>query len=176
MQTTVEQCTSISCAKLQKTIRHTIDKTNPNASNEDVFQATLQQLAVYKINGQTFQFTHMQNQLGGYRWFFLCPSCNMRVTKLFLPPVSSGLPQIYLCKTCHKLKNQSSSMGYSRIYRRVTRPLKRLQKIEAKLKIGHLRKETIQALLDEYEKIEADMKNSTEYRLYVFMKKRGVKN
>ena len=65
-------------------------------------------------------------------------------------------------------------MGQNRIYRQVTKPLKRLKEIEKKLENGYLGSTKIKKLLDEYEAIESQMENTPEYRLYVFKKTRNM--
>ena len=128
----------------------------------------------FKVNGQTFDYTAIKNKLGGYRWFFCCPKCGRRSSKLFLPPEGSSKENLYLCKRCHKLKNQSSIFGQNSIYKRVTRPLKRLDNIAKRLERGYLSPERVKELLDEYDAIEKRLKSSQEYRLYAFKKKRGM--
>jgi hypothetical protein len=61
-------------------------------------------------------------------------------------------------------------MGQNQIYRKVTRPLKRLKEIEDKISHGHLKTDKVQALLNEYEMIEKHLKASPEFRLYSFKK------
>lgn len=65
-------------------------------------------------------------------------------------------------------------MGQNKLYKKVTRPLKRMQEIRDKLERGHLTSKKIQELLDEYEKLEQEVKNCPEYRLYAFKKKQGI--
>jgi hypothetical protein len=61
------------------------------------------------------------------------------------------------------------------IYKKVVKPLKRLREIEEKLEKGHLMKDKVQELLNEYDELEKQMKDTQEYRLYAFKKKRGIK-
>lgn len=172
----VEHCRSISCSTLQTSIRKLINKNYPGSPKEDIFNLTQEELRKFDINGQTFVFTHVENQLGGYRWFFLCGRCNRKVNKLFLPPKEAvALEQKYFCKKCHRLKNESVLRANNKLYKTVLRPLKLLRDIEKKLEIGHLRAEKVKELLDEYDVLEKSMRDSPEYRLYVFKKKRGLK-
>jgi hypothetical protein len=136
---------------------------------------TLKKLNEFTANNQSFEYEPIENYLGGYRWFFKCPKCKKRSTKLFLPPKELSLrTQKYYCKNCHKLKNQSALQGQNNIFRKVTRPLKRLKDIEDKIARGHLTKDKIQILLDEYEGIEDQLRNSPEYRLYTFRLKHNL--
>ncbi len=172
MQVTVESCHSVSINTLQKSIKKLISKDYPGATVDEVYNHTLSHLNNFSIEGQIFEYEAIPNHLGGHRWFFLCPECKARSSKLFLPPESAeGRKRIYLCKGCHKLKNQSAIQGQNNMYRKVTKPLKRLKEIEDKIARGHLKSEKVQELLDEYEKIEQRLKDSPEFRLYTFKKK-----
>lgn len=176
MALSVEQCSSIACNTLQKNIKKLINKEFPGATEDEVFSHTQAELVKFEINGQIFKYDYMRNQLGGYRWFFLCDKCNKKANKLFLPPKEAvGYEHQYLCKRCHKLKNESVLKANSKLYKSVLRPLKKLREIEQKLEIGHLRPEKTKELLDEYDAIEKEMKSTPEYRLYVFKRKRGLK-
>ena len=173
---TLENCTCLYVGMLQKTFKKKALKDDSNIQEEELRTIVQSNLEGFTVNGQTFQYTSIRNRLGGHRWFFLCPKCSRRVSKLFLPPKGGNtLEQKYLCKNCHGLKNQSAVMGQNRIYRQVTKPLKRLREIERKLENGYLGSERIKAYLDEYEAIEQAMKNTPEYRLYVFKRTRNLK-
>lgn len=176
MQITVESCQSICMSALQKEIRYAIEKEKLEFKDENAaYELFVQELNKFSVNGQTFKYISKENYLGGYRWFFLCPKCNKRANKLFLPPVAAtSREQKYLCKACHKLKNQSSLVGSNQLYKAVMRPLKRLKDIEDRIARGHLKSEKIQSLLDEYELIESRLKESQEYRLYDFKRKHGL--
>lgn len=173
---TVEQCSSLSIAALQKAIRRTIERDYPGSTEQEVYSFTEEELKKFVINSQTFEYTSIKNILGGYRWFFICPKCKNRANKLFLPPEGLNLERKYYCKNCHNIKNQSVLMGSNKVYKKVIRPLKRLKEIEDKISKGYLTNEAIQALLTEHEKIEDEIKSSTEYRLYLFKKKHGMSN
>jgi hypothetical protein len=172
----VEQCTSISCNTLQTNIRKMIDKDYPDSTEEEIFNYTLEELKGFKINEQTFDYVFIKNQLGGFRWFFVCPKCKNKANKLFLPPKEAlGREQKYHCKRCHHLRNESVIMANNKLYRTVLKPLKRLRDIEKKLEIGHLKGDKVKEFLDEYERLEKEMRTTPEYRLYIFKKKRGMK-
>ena len=176
MKLVAEQCSVINISNLQKTVRRNLDLNNPDATDEEIFKYTEDELNKFQINGQGFSYTFMKNILGGYRWFFQCGKCRARVQKLFLPPeIFPGYERKYLCKECHNLCNESVLKAKNKIYRRVIQPLKKLQAIETKLEKGHLTEKKTVELLDEYDGIEQEMKNCLEYRQYVFKKKRGLK-
>jgi uncharacterized protein YlaI len=176
MKLVAEQCSVISISNLQKTIRKIINRDDPTASDEDIFKYTEEELLKFQVNNQTFQYTYMKNQLGGYRWFFICEGCKSRVQKLFLPPeVFKDYKQLYLCKECHNLLNESVMKANNNLYKKVIRPLRKLRKIEVQLEKGHLQEKKVEELLNEYDAIEREMKTCPEYRLYAFKKKRGMK-
>jgi len=175
MKIALENCLSLCVGKLQKAIRKTINRDYPESTDEEVYQYTERDLAIFTANDQTFKYTALTNRLGGHRWFFLCPSCNRRVSKLFLPPDQCGLVREYRCKDCHGLRNQSALMGQNKFYRKVTRPLKRMKEIEDRIARGHLSTEKTQELLNEYDAIEKELKSAPEYRLYQFKRRHGLK-
>jgi len=175
MPVTVESCSHINISTLQKAIKKLVDKYYPESSQEEMHQHVMDELNKVEVNGQKFEFDSQPNYLGGFRWFFSCPKCNKRASKLFLPPITAkNREQRYLCKTCHKLKNQSAIMGQNKIYKKVTRPLKRMKEIEDRLTRGYMKGEKVQELLNEYETLENLMKASPEYRLFSFKKKHNL--
>jgi hypothetical protein len=174
MKITLEHCSYIFIGYLQKAIRKILKRDYPGASAEELYHYMEQELKKFTVNDQFFEFISMPNRFGGNRWFFLCPRCKNKASKLFLPPEQSLLEKKYLCKTCHNLKNQSTVMGQNKMYKHVTRPLIRLKKIQEKLEAGYLNNTTIERLLNEYEQIETTLKKRPEYRLYVFRKQHEV--
>lgn len=175
MQLTVEKCSSININSLQKTIKRLIKRDYPDSNVEEVYTHTLAELKKFVVNDQVFEYEALENHLGGHRWFFLCPKCKSRASKLFLPPdIIKNREQKYLCKSCHKLKNQSALQGQNNMYRLVTKPLKRMKEIQDKINRGHLKAEKVQALLNEHDALEKQLKDSPEYRLYTFKKKHDM--
>jgi superfamily II helicase len=175
MTVSVEQCSVITSNTLQKNIRKDINKKWPQATRDEIFNRTQEELDKFTVHDQKFKFMWVPNQFGGFRWFFLCERCNGKALKLFLPPKEAyEYEHKYFCKRCHKLKNESLIRCNNGLYKHVLRPLYRMKAIEKKLEVGHLRPEKTRELLDEYEAIENEMKQSPEYRLYVFKKKRGL--
>ena len=175
MQLMAEQCSSISCSDLQTNIRKMIRKDYPDSSIQETFEHTQEELNKFAIDGQHFEYSYYENQLGGYRWFFVCSKCHTKVNKLFLPPQHfEGYERLYLCKSCHHLKNESVIKANNNLYKTVLKPQRKLRAIEKKLEVGHLRPEKIKELLDEYESIERAIRETPEYRLYLFKKKRNL--
>ena len=110
MQITVENCSSVDINTLQKTIKKIINRDYPESTQEEFYDLTLKELNKFTVNDQVFEYEAMENYLGGYRWFFKCPKCKKRCSKLFLPPIELATRvQKYYCKNCHKLKNQSAA-------------------------------------------------------------------
>jgi hypothetical protein len=175
MQVTVEACSSICMNTLQRQVKKIVDKDYPNATPQEVYDNVVKELKNFSVNNQTFDYFAHVNYLGGHRWFFLCPKCKNQAIKLFLPPETApDREHLYLCKACHKLKNQSALMGQNNMYRKVTRPLRRLKEIEDKIARGHIKAEIVQKLLDEYESLEKHLKEAPEFRLYSFKKKHNL--
>lgn len=175
MQVTVESCFSVCISPLQKSIKKIVEKDYPDSTPEELKEFFYKELKKFSVNDQTFEYVAVDNYLGGYRWFFLCPRCGKQCGKLFLPPQECKNREAkYLCKNCHRLKNQSAIMSQSNIYKKVTRPLKRMKDIEDKISRGHLRNEKVQELLNEYETIEKELRASPEFRLYTFKKKHSL--
>jgi len=175
MKLVAEQCTIVSISSLQKEIRKLINKEDATANEEEVFHYTEQELNKFRINNQVFQYTFIKNKLGGYRWFFICEKCAGRVLKLFLPPEAfADYEHKYFCKECHSLLNESVMKANNSLYQKVIRPLRRLKEIELKLEKGHLTGQKVEELLNEYDKIELELKSRPEYRHYAFKKKRGM--
>lgn len=49
-------------------------------------------------------------QYGGFRYWFSCPHCSRRATKLFYP-ITEGALNSYLCRRCLKLSYQSRNIS-----------------------------------------------------------------
>jgi hypothetical protein len=171
MRLAVETCTCICIHSLQKAIKKIINRDYPESTMEELYEHTLEELRKFSVNDQVFEYESMDGYLGGYRWFFLCPKCKKRSSKLFLPPLwAKNRERLYACKICHRLRNLSSITGMNSTYQKITRPLRRIKEIEDKISKGHLASEKIQELLNEYEALEQQLKSSPEYHLYSFKK------
>lgn len=140
----------------------------------DFYKLVEDSLKTFNLNGQTFEYKRKANNFGGYRWFIICPKCKKPSLKLFLPSRHADREQRYLCKICHKLKNSSLLLGNTKKYKKVIKPLKKLEKLRAQLLKRGLTPERAKPILDEYEQIEKELASSPEYRLYKFQKEYGV--
>ena len=130
----------------------------------------LKSLKKFTLNEQIFDYKSFKNNLGGFRWYVLCPQCGALCLKLYLPNKYKDKEQQYLCKDCHGLKNSSSLLGATNKYKKVVRPLKRLELIKVALMRKSMNSEKAKPLLEEYEKIERELLNSPEYRLWKFQR------
>jgi hypothetical protein len=172
MKLLVEQCSVLDISALQRSISKDIRENYPDITQEEKLEIILHELDMFRVGEQSFNYTHKENFLGGYRWAFLCPKCNREARKLFLPPIEkSDHEHRYLCRICHNLINESNCPQTRKMYTKVFRPLRKLQEIESKLEKGYLQPSKVEALLNEYDAIEAEMKKSVEYRLYSFRKR-----
>jgi len=131
-------------------------------------------LRKFILNGQEFEYSFKRNYLGGYRWYVLCPKCKTPCLKLYLPNNFKDREQLYLCKKCHDLKNSSSLLGATNRYKKVIKPLKRLEAIKATLLKTKLSSDRAKDLLLEYEQIERELAACPEFRLWEFQKKHCI--
>jgi hypothetical protein len=170
----LDDCSQLCISRLYGAVKKSVMKDYDPKPEE--FVETIQQaLSEFVVNNQTFEYDIFHNKVGRQRWYFKCPKCLQRTTKLFLPPEGKGFEPKYLCKRCHSLKPRSTTMGPTHMYKYVYRPLKKLYTIERKLqKSRWLPSEKIELLLAEYKRIEEEMKKSPYYKLYEFKKKRGL--
>jgi hypothetical protein len=124
----------------------------------------------FTLNEQTFNYKSFKNNLGGFRWYVLCPQCNALCLKLYLPNKHKEKEQKYLCKDCHCLKNSSSLIGATIKYKKVLRPLKKLELIKIALLKKGMDSKKAKLLLEEYDRIERELVISPEYRLWKFQR------
>ena len=150
----------------------TEDQIKSRSMPEDILhELMLRSLKRFTINDQTFDYRSFKNNLGGFRWFVLCPKCGSYSLKLYLPNKFKERDQRYLCKSCHNLKNASSLLGATKRYKVVIRPIKRLEIIKSILLKKNMNSEKAKPLLEEYEKIERELKDAPEYKLWKFQEK-----
>lgn len=169
-----ESATCFTFTELSTRVKEEIKKKYPDIDEEDLRKRMLQSLKKFTINDQTFEYVYYPNHLGGYRWYVLCPKCRTRCLKLYLPSKYPEREQQYYCKECHRLKNSSSLLGATKKYQKVVRPLKRLDAIKAKLLKRGTTPERAKKLLEEYDRIERELKASPEYKLWEFRRKHGL--
>jgi hypothetical protein len=165
----VESTASFSFGTLIQKIKSELRNRFPELSSEDeeFSRLMLKNLKAFKLSDQSFDYTKQNNYLGGVRWFVLCPDCHKKSIKLYLPKDTSRV-QKYLCKRCHQLKNTSALLGPTVRYQKVIRPLKQLEKIRKLLLKKNMTPEKAKFLLDAYDRIEEELKSSSEYRLWKF--------
>lgn len=172
----IETAACFNFAPLIRRIKDELKNKNPGMSHEDFTALMYKNLGQFSINGQKFEYQHQNNHLGGARWFVKCPECGKPSFKLYLPRKETKRKQLYLCKVCHRLKNASSLMGASKKYKKVVKPLKALEKIKKSLLKKGITPDKAAPLLDAYDRIEKELNNSPEYRLWKFQQKHKSSN
>jgi hypothetical protein len=174
MKLTTEKCSVLDIHALARATRKIVERNNPETTSTALMVLIEAELKKFSVNDQRFEYTCSGGHYG-LRWSFVCPKCHNTCTKLFLPPtLVADKEHLYLCKRCHKLKNMSELGGTSKMYRVVLKPMKRLKEIEAKIAKGHLKQEDMVNMLNEYERVEAEIRDTPEYRLYQFKQKHGL--
>lgn len=89
----------------------------------------------FKHNGMGLQqeipLRHTKPNYGGLRWWFLCPKCNLRVSRLYKPP------QVYcfFCRHCHDLTYESSQLSGTEIRKLYQRIAKKVQTTTREVRI-----------------------------------------
>jgi hypothetical protein len=151
-----------------------LENRNGSIPEKVMHSLMLLRLKRFSINEQTFEYRSKKNYLGGFRWYVLCPRCRKPNLKLYLPNRYKDKEQLYLCKKCHGLKNSSSLSGATNKYKKVLKPLKRLETIKIILLSKGISPEKADPLLEEYERIERELKASPEYKLYKFQNEHSI--
>jgi len=156
-----------------KKVKEEVRKKFPDVFGEEYRKIVYKSLKDFTINDQIFDYISNPNYLGGVRWFVKCPDCSRPCLKLYLPNKHKNREQRYLCQHCHKLKNSSLLLGSTSKYKKILKPLKRLENIKKKLLKKNIH--TIEAvpLLDEFQQIERELQNSPDYRLWKFQREHG---
>jgi len=149
------------------------DRKNNSPEANSLINKIGEELENFEIDGQKFTFSNNPNKLGGVRWYVQCPKCGKTSLKLYKPVKEGNKDQKYYCKSCHMLKSPSALHGPTKVYREVLRPLKRLEKIRQELDKKYLTEDKKRSLLDEHDKIRAELSKSTEYRHYKYNIERG---
>ena len=171
---------SAHCLKVQNIVNaiktSALDK-NPDMSADNLQNLVGEQISSFKINNQEFKFSSSKNHLGGHRWYIHCPECGKKSLKLYKPEDEEGAEETkpYLCKECHNLKSPSSLHGPTRMYREVIRPLRRMKQIRERLDRPISSKKAA-ALVEEYEKLEKQLRESDQYKIYKFKVRNGGQN
>ena len=151
--------------RLVAVIKRTILKKFKGLNADEVRARVGFNLEAFRIEDQSFKFTSLANKQGGVRWMVFCPKCGSRVVKLYLPKsVSEGVESKYFCKNCHNLRPPSALYGPTRRYKELIRPQRRMEKIKTKLRSTNLSNARTEELLNEYDKLDEQVRNSTFYR------------
>ena len=146
----------------------------PGISGESLVDLMHKNLKEFRLNGQQFDFEANPATLGGIRFLVKCPKCGVPSVKLYLPSSFPDREKLYLCKKCHRLKNACRMISRTPLYSKVIKPLRRLERLNEILMEKNITPEKAQPFLDEYKKIEKELAESPEYRLFKFRKEHGV--
>lgn len=149
--------------RLVSQIKQALLKRSPKLNPDETRVEVGTNLNVFRVDGQSFEFTSIPNKLGGLRWMVLCPKCKKRVIRLYLPE-EEGKEKKYYCKECHELRPPSALYGPTRRYKEMVRPLRQMEKIKQTLSSKKMSETKTKALLDKYELLESQVKGSTFYR------------
>jgi hypothetical protein len=78
----------------------------------------------------SFQIQSSPCNYGGFRYWVICPYCNRKVRKLYLPPND----EYFACRYCLKLTYESKSKNYHRPFCRYLDMVFKVEKIRSKTK------------------------------------------
>jgi len=169
-----ESAVCFSFSNFIKKVKEEVRRNFPDCSGDEYRKLVHKSLKNFTINDQTFDYTTNPNHLGGVRWFVKCPDCGRPCLKLYLPNKHKNREQRYLCQHCHKLKNSCLLLGSTTRYKKIFKPLKRMEKLKRKLLKKNISTEDAVPLLDEYQQIERELQNSPDYRLWKFQREHLV--
>jgi len=169
-----ESATSFDFSTLVNRVKKGLLNKYPDLSGESLKDLMFKNLREFKLNDQHFDFETKPTPLSGIRFFVKCPKCGVPSLKLYLPSSFPDREKLYLCKECHRLKNACRMISRTPLYSKVIKPLRRLERLNELLMEKNLTPEKAQPLLDEYKKIERELAESPEYRLFKFRKEHGV--
>lgn len=155
-------------AKLKQAILKEYGDLDADKTREEVGN----NLKTFVLEKQSFSFTSAANKLGGKRWMVFCPKCGKRVIKLYKPE-SSGAAHKYYCRECHHLKSPSALYGSTKRYKEIVKPVRRMERIKEILQNKSLSENLTKELLDEYDGLDAQIKNSTFYRKISLLRSTG---
>lgn len=171
----IDTCVCFNFGTLFKNINNDLRNKRTDLWGDGYVSAFIQELNKFSLNGQTFEYISAPVGLGGLNFYVLCPKCKHKKKKLYLPNKYSDREQLYLCSICHRLKNYSNMNYKTKKYQKVIKPLKKLEAIKRHLLKGTLSSEKSAELIKKYEEIENSLKNSPEYRIWLFNAKHGGK-
>lgn len=160
----IETAHCLDVNRLVSTIKNAVKTSFAGKKNEltakDVAEAVEHNLKVFSLDDQSFTFYSVPNKLGGCRWLARCPKCGSNVLKLYKPEGGDH----YQCKDCHNLRSPSALYGPTRRYKEVIRPMRRMERIKEILSSSNLSEAKTKSLLDEYDKLEKSLQDSTFFR------------
>lgn len=169
----VEETKCFSFSNLSSKVKKELLKKNKDIDDDTMRELMHKSFKTFKLNGQTFEYSCQPNYLGGFRWYIKCPICGANSLKLFLPEGKDDREPIYACKKCHRLKNTSALVGSTQRYKKVLKPLKRMEILRKKILRKGITPQMAESWIDEYEALEESLKNSKEYKLWKFQKRFG---
>lgn len=154
-------------------VKRSLQKKYANLTCESMNDLIYKNLRDFRLNGQQFDYEKKPKDFGGNEFVVKCPKCGKNCTNLYLPNLPDR-ESLYLCLNCHRLKSYGKIIAGSKLYNKVIKPLRKLEKLNKILLEKNLTPEQAQPYLDEYRIIEKALAESPEYRLYKFRKEHGV--
>lgn len=81
--------------------------------------------SVIEVNDQTVKITKTRCNLGGWRYWFVCPMCNRRIGMLYRKPLGSS----FLCRHCQNLTYQLTKYrrSHQEVFMKATHKLRESQ-------------------------------------------------
>lgn len=168
----LESAVSFRFSTLVQKLKTYLKNKYPEITNSEITEKISKSLLKFSINNQYFDYTYIVPKMGGERWYILCPKCNKKALKLFLPE-SLDREKLYLCRWCHKLKPLSLIFSRNPHYKGLVKPLKELEDIKDKLLKKTVQSRDVEALLDRYDELQEYLSKSIEYRLWKFKREHG---
>jgi len=171
----IEMCVCLNFQRLISNVRDGVIAKTGKQGGPEYREEIRRNLELFEMNGQKFKYFFSEKGFGGGSWFVICPKCGKPKNRLYLPNKFDDREQLYLCQDCHLLRPLCVMSGKSTTYRKIIKPLKRMQAIKEMITNRKLSTERSARLVDEYEKLEKDLKASKEYRVWKFKTEHGIK-
>jgi len=168
----LESAVSFKFTTLTQKLRTYLKNKYPDITQEEITKKISRSLLKFSINDQYFDYTYISPNIGGDRWYILCPKCGKKALRLFLPD-SIDREKLYLCRWCHKLKPLSLIFYHNPHYKGLVKPLKELENIKEKLLKKTVNSKDVEALLNRYDELQEYLSSSIEYRLWKFKREHG---
>lgn len=170
----VESVTNFNFRILSVRVKKGLLKKYPDLKGKSLSDLIYKNLREFRLNGQQFDYIQFTTSFDGVRFYVKCPKCGDKSDKLYLPSNLPDREKLYLCKKCHRLKNACYMIARTSLYHKVIKPLRRLERLNELLMEKNLTPEKAQPLLDEYRKIEKELAESPEFRLFKFRNEHGL--